>query len=76
MEKKYKQNEQGVCPVCGYDNLDWGSMELEGNYLYYEWVCTRCQTEGKEWYKLVFDGHDVILPDGESENVNRYIPHK
>lgn len=73
MEKPYINNIQGICPVCGKSNLDWGDMELEGNHLYYEWICADCKTEGKEWYELKFDGHNVILPDGTEEIVNDFI---
>lgn len=73
MEKKFLSNEQGICPVCGKCNLGWGDMEVDGNYLFYEWECEDCHAQGKEWYKMVFDGHNVILPDGTDENVNDYI---
>lgn len=80
-EMKYKSNEQGVCPVCGSTNLSWGDSECVGDYMYYNWSCLDCQTEGQEWYELVFRGHEVsmqtINENGYSEyhydSVNEYI---
>ena len=80
-ERKYVCNEAGRCPVCGGRNLGWGDSDCTGDYMSYEWTCEDCGAEGCEWYKLVFDGHEVnqqtVTEDGYSEynyeNVNDYI---
>lgn len=82
-ERKYVCNEAGRCPVCGSSNLEWGNSDCTGDYINYEWTCKDCGAEGCEWYKLVFDGHEVATPfaidekgnpiDYENESVNDYI---
>lgn len=55
---KYK-NEQGTCPKCGGDNLDYGTLELEGYMAYYPYTCKDCGQQGEEWYYMRFDGHNI-----------------
>lgn len=80
-ERKYVCNEQGVCPVCGAHSLMWGDSDFTGDYIGYSWECEECHAQGTEWYKMVFDGHEVDVEtqteEGYSEynydNVNDYI---
>jgi len=46
--------EQGECPKCGEFNLEFGSLELEDNSVFYPVTC-KCGFEGKEYYNLEFD---------------------
>ncbi len=71
MEKrKFVCNEAGVCPICGSFHLSWGDSDYTSDYLKYEWICEDCNAEGCEWYKLIFDGHEVNNPDtNENEDV-------
>lgn len=64
---KYKKIEEGVCPVCGDDDLDYGAIEVEGNMIYYPWTCNACGTTGEEWYELHFTGHNVNTKDGNQD---------
>lgn len=43
------------CPVCGSDNIIYGSMEVQDNSVYFEITCQECEFQGKEWHHLVFD---------------------
>lgn len=61
---KYK-NEQGKCPKCRSDNLEYGAISLEGDMAYYPYTCKDCGQQGEEWYKLEFAGHNVYDEDGE-----------
>lgn len=74
---EFKKNEQGVCPICGGHNLDWGDMDMSGDSLHYDWHCPDCNHDGQEWYRLTFDGHEVLVEDRDGqydwENVNDYI---
>lgn len=81
-KKKYISNIAGECPVCGSHNLSWGDCENTGEYIYYDWECDDCHAEGREWYKLLFDGHSVLIEEmadnGERtfyyEDIDNYIP--
>ena len=53
-------NEQGFCPKCGGDNLNYDAMELEGDMMYYPYICEDCGQQGEEWYSKKFAGHNVL----------------
>ena len=55
-------HEQGVCPICGSRNIEYGSFELGimGDELYYPATCQDCETNFQEYYKLEFIGHENI----------------
>ena len=64
--------EQGVCPFCHQETLDFGAAEFIDNNMVYPWKCTTCNHEGEEWYELNFIGHnadalagEIILKGGE-----------
>jgi len=46
------------CVKCNSDNIIYGGFEVQDNYGYYEYTCQDCEYEGKEYYKLVYDGSD------------------
>lgn len=47
----------GVCPHCGSMNLVYGSIEPEGEMIYYPWTCEDCSHSDKEWYDIIFSEH-------------------
>lgn len=49
--------EQGTCPNCQKNNLEYGDSVVEGDQIYYEWECMTCGATGKEWYSLEFIEH-------------------
>lgn len=51
-----KNQEAGVCPVCGNTDLDYGDtiMEQVGDYYGYNWRCSKCNHTGTEWYYMSF----------------------
>lgn len=53
--------EQGVCPNCGSDALDYGAMELGicGDTIYYPYDCEDCGVSGNEHYSLDFIDHEI-----------------
>lgn len=63
---KVKSNKQGQCPMCNGANLNYGSIELHSDMMYYPWKCEDCSHEGEEWYSLTFAGHNIIDEDGVS----------
>ena len=56
---EFKSNWQGRCPFCDSENLMYGTVEFEGDCIYFPWTCYDCEHEGKEWYNIDFIGHDV-----------------
>lgn len=55
-DKKDLGGERGVCPYCGGENIDYDSLELEGESLYFPATCNDCGNEFNEWYDLEFSG--------------------
>ena len=52
--------EPGKCPCCdSYDTLEYGPFEFCDNAGYYDYTCVICDFEGREWYDLVFSGHQI-----------------
>lgn len=57
---KAKVQEAGVCPVCGYEGLQFGDegMEIAGDRVFYRCECVKpegCGWSGREWYTLEFE---------------------
>lgn len=65
MEKDNYTNEQGFCPKCHSYNLDYQAIRYTDELCYYPYKCKKCGQEGEEWYRLEFQGHNVITEDGE-----------
>ncbi len=56
MTKKKNKIEQGKCPKCGQEDLDYGEAEIDDQSLGYLCKCRSCGFEGTEWYYLEFVG--------------------
>jgi hypothetical protein len=65
MNTKDFTNEQGICPKCHGDNLDYQHIEFVELMAYYRYKCKDCGQEGSEWYRMEFIGHNIITEDGE-----------
>ena len=50
-------DELGVCPFCQNESLDYGSLELEDNSIYFPVICDNCGEHFKEYHNLVFNGN-------------------
>jgi len=46
--------DQGKCPQCLSENLQYETCVHDGEQLYFPFVCCECDYEGKEWYNLEF----------------------
>jgi predicted nucleic-acid-binding Zn-ribbon protein len=63
--KTFKTHEQGSCPVCGGDSLEYDGYEVEDNSLKYPWTCDKCGASGDEFYDISFSEHcNVTDKDG------------
>ncbi len=50
-------SEQGTCPKCEKQNLDYGAQDLQDDSIIYPYECPDCKFLGKEWFKLSFQCH-------------------
>ena len=48
------KNCQGCCSNCGSNDINYGTVELVDNDLYYPFSCNKCEKDGKEWYHLEY----------------------
>lgn len=53
-------SEPNICPICGCKELEYDSVQLNGDMLYYPWTCcANAEHTGEEWYNLIFAGHNI-----------------
>lgn len=57
---KVKSNACGKCPFCDEFTLEYGSLDILDDMIYYPWTCTKCGHKGEEWYSIEFAGHNVL----------------
>ena len=58
-------SEEGRCPKCRSEDIDYGDMTRDGERIYYPFTCANCGFRGKEWYYVEFD----TMTDEEGEEV-------
>ena len=51
--------EQGSCPCCRVGDLNYDSLQHDGESIHYPWECNNCGSRGSEWYSVEFSGHNV-----------------
>jgi hypothetical protein len=61
---KIKKTEEGICPVCGSDNIEWGETEFEMPLMFYKCWCRECKAEFVEVYKVEYDGFNMDDENG------------
>lgn len=69
-EKKYAQ--EGICPCCGSDDIDYGVFELDmptGGY--FECNCNECGANFDEWYDVTFNSQWNITADKVGEDIEK-----
>lgn len=66
MDTKDFTNEQGYCPRCQGNNLDYQAVDFVELMAYFRWTCEDCGLEGEEWYSMNFQGHNVFDEEGNS----------
>ena len=62
---KKKIREQGTCPYCGSDDIEWRGSELEDELMFYNAMCNKCKRDFVEVYKLEYDGYNTYDENGE-----------
>lgn len=66
------KNSMGVCPHCKEQELEYGSIQLEGENAYFPYKCCNCGLEGEEWYYMEFTGHNVYDKEGNLIEVEQW----
>lgn len=67
---KAKSNKSGICPICNSEYLTYSKPEFcDSETIYYPYVCENCKTNGEEYYKIEFIGHNVIDEQGSSVEI-------
>lgn len=46
--------EAGKCR-CGSEDLEYGSMKIQDEMVFYPFTCNECGADGKEWYHLEYN---------------------
>ena len=65
--KVYVENsEQGICPRCGSDAVEFGYSEIDDAGLSYYVTCPDCGLEFSENNDVVFAGHWVDEDDAKA----------
>jgi DNA-directed RNA polymerase subunit M/transcription elongation factor TFIIS len=56
-----RQVEQGTCPKCGSNEINYGVVHAssDGTQVYWDWTCPDCDAEGEEWYDINFIRHSL-----------------
>ena len=54
-------DEEGVCPICGGTDLDYGGDTPADDGGLIDWRCPDCGATGKEGYDKVFDRHYCVV---------------
>lgn len=54
-------DEEGVCPICGGTDLDYGNDTPTDDGGLIDWTCPDCGATGKEGYDKVFDRHYCVV---------------
>lgn len=56
---KILSNTLGVCPYCNSEDIDYGCVHFEADFLYFPCTCNTCNRYFEEWNTLTFAGLNV-----------------
>ena len=51
--------EEGTCPNCQSDDIEYGAIEVSDEGIYYPCICNKCGRAFEEHYDIKFAGHMV-----------------
>lgn len=51
-DKQYREASGGVCPCCGSENIEGGSIDIQGRSAYQEVSCLECDASWNDVYHL------------------------
>lgn len=56
MEKPKYTVEEGKCPFCGTNDLEWEDTDVDGYIYSHDCSCNKCHHHFKIYYVMTFDG--------------------
>lgn len=59
------EQRQGICPICGSENLTYGTIDVTDMGVFYPTFCEDCGADFEEHYDLSFVGHYKINSNKE-----------
>lgn len=57
--KFIEASEEGRCPYCGSDDIEYGAGEVDTSGYYYPCTCNACKGHFFECYDLDFAGYNI-----------------
>lgn len=63
-----KKHEEGKCPVCGSQNIEYGEFKHDEESCCYSVECLDCHATFIEVYNMVFDDQYNIEKNKDDEN--------
>ena len=54
---KEANGTQGYCYGCDSEELDYGLLTVENEFIYYPYTCGLCGFKGREYYTPTFSFH-------------------
>ncbi len=67
MKKRYMEANGGVCPDCGIDQIEGGSISIEDGKAFQNSQCLNCNTSWTDVYTL----SDVIIPTDDQPHLTK-----
>ena len=61
-----KTHEQGKCPKCKSEKLDWGDKDFDGDSVAWDVMCLECDWNGVECFQMTFQGYYESLTGEEA----------
>lgn len=61
-----RTTEDGICPCCGSNDIEYGNIDIDGDILWYENQCNSCKEWFETYYKLKFIA-------SSKDTVNKFI---
>lgn len=49
-----RTKEAGKCPYCGSQDINYGTMYPDGEMVYYDCICIKCNQDFREWYVMEY----------------------
>jgi len=59
--------QQGICPKCDSDDLDYSPVKADDGGVHYSWECGGCGAKGNEYYTIEFSHHEIVDTGGDNK---------
>ena len=51
---------EGMCPKCKSEDLDYNGYDIGCGCICYNYICKKCNFDGREWYNFHFTEHTDV----------------